>query len=162
MGGDDVRAPLEQKARHRGDDARSVGAADQQARRIALNVLLIPRVLSQFCCQRSSRSSPWTGLGTEHLARVVNVSTSYETGAGAGTEHAGFRRVRGAFLERRWTIRGRSSIKINALLATPHRRSIQRGATPEEDPEPVHSFRVVAALDALPPLRSATLILTFR
>jgi hypothetical protein len=132
-------------------------------------------VLSQFCCQRSSRSSPWTGLGTEHLARVVNVSTSYETGAGAtaqregpwrplgaGTEHAGFRRVRGAFLERRWTIRGRSSIKINALLATPHRRSIQRGATPEEDPEPVHSFRVVAALDALPPLRSATLILTFR
>ena len=33
VGGDDVGAPLEQKARDRGHDPRPVGAADQQARR---------------------------------------------------------------------------------------------------------------------------------
>jgi hypothetical protein len=32
VGRDDVRAPLEQKARHRRDDPRTVGAADQQTR----------------------------------------------------------------------------------------------------------------------------------
>ena len=40
MGGDDVRAPLEQKARHGGDDARPVSATDQQTRQIAWSVLL--------------------------------------------------------------------------------------------------------------------------
>ena len=38
MRGDDVRAPLEQEARHRGHDPGPVGAADQQPRGVALGV----------------------------------------------------------------------------------------------------------------------------
>ena len=35
---------------------------------------------------------------------------------GAGTGHTGFRRVRGAFLERRWRVRGRSSFVRSPVI----------------------------------------------
>ena len=85
MGGDDVRTPLEQEAGDRGDDARAVGAADQQPGGVGRRVrcgLAIARgtVISRGSGHGATRAiSSWS---TSSVVAVAPVDASVQVPLG--------------------------------------------------------------------------------
>ena len=82
--GDDVRAPLEQEARHRGHDARAIRAADQQARGVAAGVLVRPALRQARCSPGRSDGPPGGACGAWRPAgsgRARSAISSWSTAA---------------------------------------------------------------------------------